>query len=378
MKEMFMSISLSDFDYPLPDRLIAQQPAQRRDASRLMHLSRKTGMVSHHAFSGLPSLLQPGDLLVINDTKVIPAKFFCSRASGAKLEGLYLQTDDENRWEVMLKNTRRCKPGEFLKFLVTPLPGATSDAQAEMMGVSAGLGLELLEHSGRGRWLVKPSPALPAEEILKLVGVPPLPPYIKRPDAIAKAVEDQQRYQTVYAARPGAVAAPTAGLHFTDEILAELAGLGVTTARVTLHVGLGTFEPVKCDDLAEHDMHTERFELSAQVAEEITLAKNQGRRIVAVGTTSVRVLESVAARHGGKIQADRGQTNLFLYPPSDFHVVDALITNFHLPKSTLLMLVASFCDPGGLGGIQTIINAYAQAVQNEYRFFSYGDAMLID
>lgn len=373
-----MSIRLNDFDYSLPERLIAQRPAHSRDASRLMHLSRQAGLVGHHTFSELPSLLRAGDLLVVNDTKVIPAKFFCTRASGGRIEGLYLDTDEQGRWKVLLKNASRCKPGEFLRFTVETSAGDSTNSQAGTMVESAGGGVKLLENLDGGRWRVEPDPASSAEEILQQVGTAPLPPYIKRADARAMAAEDRQRYQTVYATRPGAVAAPTAGLHFTDEVLAALAEIGITTTRVTLHVGLGTFEPIKCEELAQHDMHTERFELSTEAADEITQAKAQGRRIVAVGTTSVRVLESVAARHGGQVQAQKGRTNLFLYPPSDFHVVEALITNFHLPKSTLLMLVAAFCDPGGLSGIKKILSAYARAVREEYRFFSYGDAMLIE
>ncbi len=365
-----MSKQLSDFDYPLPERLIAQHPAAQRDASKLMRLSGHAGKISHHVFSELPTLLREGDLLVVNDTKVIPAKFYCNRASGGKIEGLYLLNNPSGEWDVLLKNARRCKIGEVLTFF-----SAGSD------NTSAGLtgpGLELLENLSGGRWRVRPTPAGEAEDILQKFGTAPLPPYIKRTATDQPACEDQQRYQTVYATRPGAVAAPTAGLHFTTEILTELAARNIETAHVTLHVGQGTFEPVSCEDLTKHDMHTERFELSEETARTISTAKSQGRRIVAVGTTSVRVLESVAARNGGQVIADSGQTQLFLHPPADFHLVDALITNFHLPKSTLLMLVAAFCDPGGTGGIKTIINAYAEAVRKEYRFFSYGDAMLIE
>lgn len=365
-----MSIRLNDFDYPLPEELIAQHPTQKRDASRLMHLSRQRGVLGHYTFNELPSLLRAGDLLVINDTKVIPAKFFCRRGSGGRIEGLYLHSDKENRWEVLLKNTHRCKSGERLIF--------ENFSQAAQGDNPTRIGLKLLENLDSGRWRIEPDQAGSAEEILQKVGAAPLPPYIKRPDTQTLSTEDQQRYQTVYATHPGAVAAPTAGLHFTDEILVELTEIGITTTRVTLHVGLGTFEPVKCEELSRHDMHVERFELSGDAASEITTAKSQGRRVVAVGTTSVRVLESIASRCGGQIQPECGQTNLFLYPPSDFHVVDALITNFHLPKSTLLMLVSSFCDPGGLNGIKKIFSAYAEAVREKYRFFSYGDAMLIE
>ncbi len=363
------TIKLETFDYHLPAGLIAQQPPAHRGSSRLMKLCRDTGMVGHHLFSELPGLLRPGDLLVVNDTKVIPAKFSCLRETQGLVEGLYLKSDKSGCWEVLLKNARRCKPGQRLTFVS---PGMTGD-----LG-QTGPGLELVENLGSGRWRVSPEPDGEATEILQRVGQVPLPPYIKRDAGQAQQRDDRQRYQTVYAARPGAVAAPTAGLHFTADILAELTRMDIETAHVTLHVGQGTFEPVKCDDLASHNMHTERFELSAKSAQTISQARLAGRRIVAVGTTSVRVLESVAARHGGQVLPDRGETKLFLYPPSDFHVVDAMITNFHLPKSTLLMLVASFCKPGQTGGIETILNAYAQAIAHEYRFFSYGDAMLIE
>ncbi len=368
------TITLETFDYHLPPGLIAQQPPANRGSSRLMKLCRQTGLVCHHQFSELPGLLRPGDLLVVNDTKVIPAKFFCLRETGGLVEGLYLKSDRSGCWEVLLKNARRCKPSQRLTFVSPGMTGDPSQARPSQ----ARPGLELVENLGSGRWRVSPEPDGEATEILQQVGQVPLPPYIKRDAGQAQQRADRQRYQTVYAARPGAVAAPTAGLHFTADILAELARMGIETARVTLHVGQGTFEPVKCDDLASHDMHTERFELSAESARAISQAKLAGRRVVAVGTTSVRVLESVAARHGGQVVPDRGETKLFLYPPSDFHVVDALITNFHLPKSTLLMLIASFCKPGQTGGIETILNAYAQAIAHEYRFFSYGDAMLIE
>jgi S-adenosylmethionine:tRNA ribosyltransferase-isomerase len=358
---VFLDFRLSDFDYDLPEALIAQRPADRRDASRLLHLRRETGAVTDRRFAELPELLREGDVLVVNDTRVIPAKFFTRRVTGGRIEGLFLQAGDQGEWEVLLKGAGKCRDGERLTF--------------EAEGVDQGI--ELIERLGGGKWRVRPEPAGPAEAILDRVGTPPLPPYIQR-DAGSNSPADQQRYQTVYAQSPGAVAAPTAGLHFTPEILSALSARGIEQVSVTLHVGLGTFRPVSAENLDDHDMHFERYVLSGDAADRINLAKRDGRRIVAVGTTSVRVLESVAAAHGGQVTAASGETNLFLKPPSPFHVTDALLTNFHLPKSTLLMLISSFADPCGTSGVATILAAYRHAVEQQYRFFSYGDAMLIE
>ncbi len=358
-----MSVHLNDFEYALPPRLIAQRPAARRDGSRLMLLLRGSGVSRDHNFAEVPGLLRSGDVLVLNDTKVVPAKFFCLRPTKGRIEGLFLREISPRpggAWEVLLKNTARCRIGEHLTF------------QGEQE-----TGLTLEEDLGEGRWIVHPFPGGSAEEILTRCGITPLPPYIHRPDLSAE-VEDRDRYQTVYAVRSGAVAAPTAGLHFTPQILSELSNAGIRTVCVTLHVGLGTFQPVKTEDLREHKMHSEYFELGTEAAEQIATAKAEGRRIVAVGTTSVRVLESVASEREGRIESASGWTNLFLYPPAEFRIVDALLTNFHLPKSTLLMLVAAFCQPARKGGVKLILDAYAEAIRREYRFFSYGDAMLIE
>lgn len=351
-------MKVSDFDYHLPDELIAQTPLSHRDESRLLRVGRD-GALGHHRFRELSALLRAGDLLVVNDTRVLPARFFCRRETGGAVEGLFLHRDAGEAWQVMLRNASRCKVGERLAL----------EGKAEH-------DLELLERCGKGVWRVRPEPAASPEDLLGEVGITPLPPYIHRDGE--DRPEDIERYQTVYASKAGAVAAPTAGLHFTDALLAELADRAIHTVRVTLHVGPGTFAPVKADDPAEHDMHSETYELSADAAETIMAAKAAGRRIVAVGTTSVRVLESVARSHGGRLAASTGQTKLFLYPPADFHIVDALITNFHLPRSTLLMLVSAFCDPGGTGGRELILRAYNEAVRQRYRFYSYGDAMLIE
>lgn len=359
---MDMTFTTGDFDYPLDPELIAQAPLEQRDQSRLMGLDRRGGKISHHHFYELPDLLRRDDLLVVNDTLVVPAKFLCRRSSGGKVEGLFLRELSPNLWEVMLRNAGRCRPAERLGF----------DREEAS-------GLELLENLGEGRWRVR---AFPAErttfELLDKVGTTPLPPYIHR-EAGQDQPGDKQRYQTLYARQPGAVAAPTAGLHFTDAVMKRLREKGVSLARVTLHVGLGTFLPVKADNLDEHPMHSEWFELSVEVADQINQARRDRRRIVAVGTTAVRVLESAARKTAANtLAATSGQTNLFLYPPSDFRVVDSLITNFHLPKSTLLMLVAAFCEPGGTGGLDMILNAYAEARAHRYRFYSYGDAMFIE
>ncbi len=349
---------VGDFDYDLPERLIAQTPLERRDESRLMHV-RRDGRLGHCRFSNLPELLTPGDVLVVNDTRVLPARFFCRRETGGRVEGLFLQCDADGTWQAMLRNASRCKPGERLAIEGRPNQH-----------------VELLETLGRGVWRLRPDPQADPETLLGEVGITPLPPYIRRDNG--EQPEDTTRYQTVYASKAGAVAAPTAGLHFTDELLATLAEKDIRTARVTLHVGPGTFAPVKVDDPDEHDMHSETYELTPQAAETLNAAKAAHRRIVAVGTTSVRVLESIARNHGGKLAPETGSTKLFLYPPAEFHQVDALITNFHLPRSTLLMLVAAFCDPGGTKGRDLILHAYRQAITEGYRFYSYGDAMLIE
>ena len=358
-----MPLTASDFDYPLDPASIAQQPLARRDQSKLMVLDRRGGGLKHRIFADLPQLLRPQDVLVVNDTRVIPAKFFCRRRSGGKIEGLFLRESGVGRWEVLLKNAGRCRPGE----------------KVDLTGAEA-VQLELIENRGEGNWLVDVNPPEPAEEILAEVGRTPLPPYIRRPSEPQQIPgnepADRRRYQTVYAQRGGAVAAPTAGLHFTGQVLENLAARGVEMVRATLHVGLGTFAPVKVEDPAAHRMHREWYELSAAAAGALNNARAAGRRIVAVGTTSVRVLESAADPHG-RFEPAGGWTDIFIYPPAEFRAVDALITNFHLPRSTLLMLVAAFCSPGGTEGVKTILDAYAEASATGYRFYSYGDAMLI-
>ncbi len=356
-----------DFDYPLDPARIAQRPLERRDESRLMVLNRETAVTKLRIFTELPSLLRSGDVLVINNTRVIPARFFCRRATGGRIEGLFLrqdgQGDEPGQWRVLLKGAGRCRGGERL----------------ELLGSDEAVEVELLESLGRGEWRVAAHPPAPAGEILARAGRTPLPPYIRRPGGADMPADDadQHRYQTVYASSDGAVAAPTAGLHFTPEIIAALAGRDIHPLTVTLHVGLGTFAPVKVESLAEHRMHSEWYEMTADTAAALNAARDERRRIVAVGTTSVRVLESVVGPDD-RFEARSGWTDIFLYPPAKFRATDALITNFHLPRSTLLMLVSAFCCPGRTDGVEMIRAAYARAAAEQFRFFSYGDAMLIE
>ncbi len=354
-----MPLTASDFEYPLASELIALKPPAGRDESRLMTLTRHDGRLSHYRFSNLPALLREGDLLVLNDTRVVPAKFAARRKTGGRIEGLFCREIELGEWEVLLKGAGRCKTGETL----------LAEADCEVR-------LELRENLGEGRYTLGVTPPVAAEETLEHIGAAPLPPYIRRPGPMTDE-QDRRRYQTVYASRPGAVAAPTAGLHFTDALLEELGRAGVGIACVTLHVGLGTFAPVKAENLAAHKMHAEWYDLPSVTAEKINAARADRRRIVAVGTTSLRVLEAVAGC-GRDLSATSGWTDLFIYPPANFNAVDALITNFHLPRSTLLMLVAAFCRPGGDGGVKMILDAYAEAQRLQYRFYSYGDAMLIE
>ncbi len=322
-----------------------------------MRVQRAGGVVSDRMFGDLPSILQAGDLLVLNDTRVVPAKFSARRATGGRIDGLFLHERADGAWDVLLRSAGRCRVGERLVF-------------DERFGI-------ILESRGqKGQWQVRPDPPAPAADILDVVGVTPLPPYIRRPGPMADQ-DDRQSYQTVFASTPGAVAAPTAGLHFTESLLGDLESRGVGSTRVTLHVGMGTFAPVKAASLAEHHMHSEWYNLPPSAAADIERTRAAGGRIVAVGTTAVRVLES-AARNDGPLAACSGWTDIFIYPPGEFALVDALITNFHLPASTLIMLVAAFCTPGSTDGIEMILNAYRQAVGREYRFFSYGDAMIIE
>jgi S-adenosylmethionine:tRNA ribosyltransferase-isomerase len=336
------------FDYELPSDLIAQEPAPERDQARLLVVRRSDGSLHHHVVTDLPALLDPGDLLVLNDTQVLPARLLGRRArTGGKWEGLFLCQHPDGLWELMSQTRGRLTEGETID--VAPGP----------------LRLELIGRSG-AHWLARPSEAGSSVELLQRYGHVPLPPYIRKGRA---EPGDRERYQTVYAKRAGAVAAPTAGLHFTPHLLERLGQRGIQTAVVTLHVGLGTFQPIQAEDFRQHRMHREWGELPAATAEAIAKRRQSGKRVVAVGTTTVRLLETVAAT--GEIRPWSGETDLYIYPPYEFRAVDTLLTNFHLPRSTLLLLVGAFA------GVELLRKAYETAIAERYRFFSYGDAMLI-
>ncbi len=362
-------------EYELPERLIAQTPAERRTDSRLLVLDRGTGELQDRRFGDLVEFLRPGDVLVVNNTRVLPAKFRLRRRTGGRIEGLFLHERALGVWEVLLRNATRLKPDEVLTF-VRDRKGDSSLWESSPLGpvVQRGLSpssLQLDQNLGRGQWVVQVKPAQAAGDILARVGRTPLPPYLRRKTAEdAHDRLDAERYQTVYATQPGAVAAPTAGLHFTAPLLDELSRRGVERVELTLHVGLGTFAPVMVDDLADHPMHAEWYALAPLAAGTINHHRAAGRRIVAVGTTSVRVLESCVDA-AGRLAPGSGWTRLLCYPPYEFRAVDALLTNFHLPRSTLLALVMAFA------GIEPIRRAYLHAIERAYRFYSYGDAMLI-
>jgi S-adenosylmethionine:tRNA ribosyltransferase-isomerase len=342
-------------DYELPPELIAQQPVARRTDARLMVIDRQAETIAHQHIRDLPDILRPGDQLVTNDSKVLPARIFGERIqTGGRVEVLYLGSDETGMWQVMVRARGQLQPKEplMLKDL------QTRDA----------LKLWLLEKQGNGIWLAHPESEESALSILSRIGRLPLPPYIR---AGMENDDDRERYQTVFAKHPGSIAAPTAGLHFTPELLKTLAKRGIPRHSVTLHVGSDTFKPVKTNDLSEHPMHSEWGEINDETAWQLQQAQAAGQRIVAVGTTSVRVLETAARASGGKLQGWTGQTRLFIYPPYQFQAVDALLTNFHLPRTTLLLLVAS------LMGVELTQRAYKTAIREGYRFYSYGDAMLI-
>ncbi len=478
------SFALSDLDYGLPAELIAQSPAARREDARLLSINRGARSISDGRITDLPDLLNPGDLLVLNDTKVVPAKFVARRQTGGRVGGLFLHSPSSNVWEVLLESSGRLRPGETIVALQHArllsahgearapafMPGSeiqdppqsplgkgggkelpasieVGRAHSSCSTAHSGVALELVERIGGGRWSVRVDDGGSPEVVLEQIGRTPLPPYIRR-DAAGKGGEsanslpraqadseqaDRERYQTVYAARPGAVAAPTAGLHLTQPLLARIRERGVKVAFVTLHLGLGTFKPMTAERIADHEMHSERFELPATTADAINACRARGGRVVAVGTTTVRVLESAgepksyetmkprsheeitlvtpipnrdhqeqirdckgaadsgqpspldgwgqrrtAARgHEGMsrlnppIPAGSGETSIFIYPPFEFQVVDALLTNFHLPRSTLLALIMAFA------GTDLTKQAYAHAISQLYRFYSFGDAMFI-
>jgi S-adenosylmethionine:tRNA ribosyltransferase-isomerase len=346
-------VRVSDFAYELPADRVAQAPASRRDGSRLMLLDRSTGATAHRRFSDLPELLRAGDLLVLNDTRVRRARLLGRRPTGGKAEVLLLEPV-ENRgsdaiWRCLVRSGGRTRTGERIE-------------------LEGGIEAEVLERDGDA-WRVLLGGAESLEERIERVGRMPLPPYIRRSGAAPPPVDDHERYQTVYARHVGAVAAPTAGLHFTPDLMERLEGRGVERAFLTLHVGPGTFVPVRTEDVERHTMHAERFELPRETADAVAAARRRGGRVIAVGTTVVRTLE--AAAEAGRVRSGAGECDLFIYPGYDFRVVDAMITNFHLPCSTLLMLVAAFADR------ERVLAAYEEAKTRGYRFYSYGDAMLV-
>jgi S-adenosylmethionine:tRNA ribosyltransferase-isomerase len=338
-----------EFDYELSPELIAQTPVEPRDASRLMVVDRRSAQVTHWCFCDLPRFLRPGDLLVHNESRVIPARLFARKPTGGKVQLLLLRQRPGDVWETLVKG-KRIRSGMRLALLDGP-DGQPTGAQVEVVGEGE-RGMRVLSFD---------RPVLPLAEQM---GVTPLPPYIHTPLA------DAERYQTVYARTPGSAAAPTAGLHFTPELLHRLTEMGVQSVFATLHIGLDTFRPVSEERVESHRMHAEHCSLRPEVAEQVNLAKREGRRVVAVGTTSVRVLES-AARKAQTVQPFEGMTDLFIYPGHEFRAVDVLVTNFHLPRSTLLMLASAFA------GKELLDRAYAEAIRERYRFYSFGDAMLI-
>lgn len=336
-----------DFYFDLPEELIAQDPLEDRSSSRLLVLDKETGRVEHHVFREIIDYLQEGDCLVINDTKVIPARLIGSKiGTDAKIEVLLLKRKENDVWETLVKPGKKAKVGTRISFGDGLLVGEVVDIVEE--------GNRLIHFEYEGIF----------EEILDQLGQMPLPPYITH------QLEDKNRYQTVYAKHSGSAAAPTAGLHFTPELLKEIEEKGVQIARVTLHVGLGTFRPVKVDNILEHHMHSEFYQIEEEAAEKINRAKESGHRVICVGTTSCRTIESAADKNG-KLHATNGWTEIFIYPGYQFKILDALITNFHLPESTLVMLVSA------LAGREHVLNAYQEAIKERYRFFSFGDAMFI-
>ena len=341
-------MTTKDFYYDLPPELIAQTPLTDRSASRLLVLNKESGEISHEHFYDIPTHLKPGDCLVMNNTRVIPARLYgCKEGTGGKIEFLLLKRLELDKWEVILRPGKKAKPGSRFEF-------GGGLLRAEVLEVIED-GNRIVRFEYDGVW----------EEILDKLGEMPLPPYIK------EKLSDKERYQTVYSKIEGSAAAPTAGLHFTKELLKKIENMGVETAYLTLHVGLGTFRPVSVDNVEEHIMHSEYYQVSPETAEKINRTRERGGRIIAVGTTSVRTLETVAD-DDGRMRAASGETSIFIYPGYKFKAVDALITNFHLPESTLVMLVSA------LAGKENIFKAYNTAVREKYRFFSFGDAMLIE
>jgi S-adenosylmethionine:tRNA ribosyltransferase-isomerase len=350
-----LDVKTESLNYELPSELIAQQPCGIRSDSRLLVLSRSTKELLDSRFSKIGDFLSAGDCLVLNDTKVLQARFFARRGTGGKLEGLFLKESGAGVWEVLLRGGGKVRAGETISLRTIE---KRDFGQAQV-----------LEKLGGGGYRLKIEAGEETESILERIGFPPLPPYIRRGDDLSVAASDRTRYQTVYARKTGAVAAPTAGLHFTDELIEQLKGAGVHFAYLTLHVGPGTFRPITTEKVEDHQLGQELFSIDEENARLINTAREKGGRIIAVGTTSVRALETMAV--GPRVRAGRGETPLFITPGYEFRLIDAMVTNFHLPRSSLLALVGAFA------GLETILAAYRHAIEQRYRFYSYGDAMLI-
>lgn len=347
---------INDFDYELPEELIAQKPADKRDASRLLVVHRETGETEHKHFYDILEYLNEGDCLVLNNSKVLPARLYgIKEGTGAKVEFLLIKRIDGDRWETMVRPGKRLKPGDSVMFSEDPL-----------------LKADIIDYGNDGTRIVEFSYDGIFMERLEEVGSMPLPPYIER----QSENEDRDRYQTVYCREEGSVAAPTAGLHFTEELLEKARAKGVELAYVTLHVGIGTFRPVKCENIEDHSMHFEEYHIDEKTAEIINRAKTEGRRVISVGTTSTRTVESAAyfdeEKDCWQVRSGENSTGIFIYPGYEFRIIDSLITNFHLPKSTLLMLISALYDR------EKILEVYQEAIREKYRFFSYGDAMFIE
>ena len=342
---------LSSYDYKLPQSLIAQHPAPKRDQSRMLFLERKSGKISNCNFTEIVSLLPESSCLVINNTKVLPARILGKRQSGGKIEALLIEENNNGDWSAIVRKARRIKQGERLEFCDGKLLAKAKERLEE------------------GEWLLEFEETELLKERLEDVGLPPLPPYIERRNASdLQNTKDRERYQTCFATEPGAIAAPTAGLHFTPEILTEIGNRGIDILEVTLHVGLGTFSSIDQEDIRKHKMHAEFFSVSSQTLRQLQVYQNNNKQMINVGTTSVRVLETLVRQN---FQESSGWTDIFIYPPCKFTMTDGLLTNFHLPKSTLMLLVSAFC------GREFLLSSYQHAVAEKYRFFSYGDCMLI-
>ena len=352
----------ADFHFLLPPELIAQEPAVRRDGSRLLVLQRKSGNIKHCHFPDLLGFLDSGDVLILNNSRVIPARLHGNNSlTGGKFEMLLVEENAINDWWAMMRPGKRAKTGTQIR--LQDKHGAETNIVATVTAVN-GEGHRRLQFSGTENIFCD----------LENIGELPLPPYIERH---GEKADDRERYQTVFAQPAGSIAAPTAGLHFTPEILNQIRARGVKICFVTLHVGAGTFLPVKAQNIADHKMHAEHFEVGEETASAVNAAKKSGRRVFAVGTTTLRTLETVARKSAGTLNVYKGKTDIFIFPPAQFQVADALLTNFHLPESTLLMLVSAFAAPGEKSrGRDLVMSAYAEAIRERYRFFSYGDAML--